>query len=100
MALVLSFVSYFFFLSFPFLFSRFHFLILSIVGRTGRAGRMGKAITLFTLSDRDSLRTIANVMKASGCDVPEYLLKLKAVKKRKKNKSTKSATLTESTIMQ
>jgi ATP-dependent RNA helicase DDX52/ROK1 len=52
------------------------------IGRTGRAGRKGKAITLFTEADFDNLRTIANVMKQSGCVVPEWMLTLK-----KKNKS-------------
>lgn len=44
------------------------------IGRTGRAGRKGKAITLFTEADFDNLRTIANVMKQSGCDVQEWML--------------------------
>jgi ATP-dependent RNA helicase DDX52/ROK1 len=47
------------------------------IGRTGRAGRKGRAITLFTEMDFDNLRTIANVMKQSGCDVPEWMLNLK-----------------------
>lgn len=73
------------------------------VGRTGRAGRTGKAITFFTLRDRPMLRKcvgllqsflaccspppptllsslrcrIANVIKASGCDVPDWMLELK-----------------------
>jgi len=55
------------------------------IGRTGRAGRKGKAITLFTEADFDNLRTIANVMKQSGCDVPEWMLTLK--RKRKKNQN-------------
>mmetsp|Transcript_12766 Transcript_12766/g.18132 ORF Transcript_12766/g.18132 Transcript_12766/m.18132 type:complete len:214 (-) Transcript_12766:963-1604(-) len=51
------------------------------IGRTGRAGRQGKAITLFTEADFDNLRTIANVMKQSGCDVPEWMLNLKRNKR-------------------
>lgn len=51
------------------------------IGRTGRAGRKGKAITLFTEADFENLRTIANVMKQSGCEVPDWMLTLK--KKRK-----------------
>merc|ERR1712070_817600 len=47
------------------------------IGRTGRAGRKGKAITLFTEADFDNLRTIANVMKQSGCKVEEWMLQLK-----------------------
>lgn len=55
------------------------------IGRTGRAGRKGKAITLFTEADFDNLRTIANVMKQSGCEVPEWMLNMKRSKKRNKN---------------
>lgn len=47
------------------------------IGRTGRAGRSGKAITLFTDDDKDYVRTIANLMKKSGSEVPEWMLKLK-----------------------
>jgi superfamily II DNA/RNA helicase len=46
------------------------------IGRTGRAGRKGKAITLFTEADFDNLRTIANVMKQSGCKVEDWMLNL------------------------
>ena len=37
------------------------------IGRTGRAGRAGQAVTFFTEADVEQLRSIANVMKASGC---------------------------------
>lgn len=47
------------------------------VGRTGRAGRTGQAVTFFTEEDRTILRTIAQVMRNSGCEVPEYMLHLK-----------------------
>ena len=47
------------------------------IGRTGRAGRSGKAITFFTEADFENLRTIANVMKQSGCHVDEWMLQLK-----------------------
>jgi len=47
------------------------------IGRTGRAGRPGKAVTFFTESDRTILRTIAQVMRNSGCSVPDYMLHLK-----------------------
>ncbi|TIA93961.1 hypothetical protein E3P81_00542 [Wallemia ichthyophaga] len=47
------------------------------VGRTGRAGRVGQAITFFTNDDAPYLKSVVNVMKSSGCDVPEWMLKLK-----------------------
>ena len=47
------------------------------IGRTGRAGREGRAVTLFTEEDFGNLRTIANVMRLSGCEVPEWMLTLK-----------------------
>ncbi|CAH0480201.1 unnamed protein product [Peronospora belbahrii] len=55
------------------------------IGRTGRNGRKGNAITFFTEDDMVYLRTIANVMKISGCEVPEWMLSLKkaSVSKRK-----------------
>ncbi|XP_014285861.1 probable ATP-dependent RNA helicase DDX52 [Halyomorpha halys] len=59
------------------------------IGRTGRAGRPGKAITYFTKDDKLALRSIASVMKESGCDVPSYMLKLKKLKKSEKSKLKK-----------
>jgi len=55
------------------------------VGRTGRQKRRGKAFTFFTLDDVDSLRSIANVVRLSGCEVPNWMLKLKkpSTKQRK-----------------
>jgi len=44
------------------------------IGRCGRGGRKGESITLFTEADFEHLRTIANVMKHSGCDIPEWML--------------------------
>ena len=54
------------------------FLIYSIKfsGRTGRAGRPGKAITFFTEEDSEKLKSIANVMKQSGCNVPKFMLEI------------------------
>lgn len=43
------------------------------IGRTGRAGHKGKAITFFTKNDIVNLRCIAQVMRDSGCEVPEYM---------------------------
>lgn len=59
---------------------RFMFVTL---GRTGRAGRSGEAITLYTESDVPFLRNIANVMAASGCEVPNWILSLSKKKWRK-----------------
>ncbi|XP_051173185.1 probable ATP-dependent RNA helicase DDX52 [Leptopilina boulardi] len=47
------------------------------IGRTGRAGHKGKAITFFTQNDSVNLRSIAEVMRDSGCEVPEYMLEVK-----------------------
>lgn len=45
------------------------------IGRTGRAGKKGYAITFYTEADYVLLRSIANVMQASGCqDIPEWIL--------------------------
>lgn len=47
------------------------------VGRTGRAGKKGQAFTFFTDADIEFLRSIANLMKKSGCDVKPWMLELK-----------------------
>mmetsp|Transcript_10568 Transcript_10568/g.11655 ORF Transcript_10568/g.11655 Transcript_10568/m.11655 type:complete len:607 (-) Transcript_10568:195-2015(-) len=47
------------------------------IGRCGRAGRKGEAITLFTEADFDNLRNLANVMKLSGCEIPDWMLSIK-----------------------
>ncbi|EOD11447.1 hypothetical protein EMIHUDRAFT_51983, partial [Emiliania huxleyi CCMP1516] len=55
------------------------------IGRTGRAGMRGKAVTFFTEQEaRPSLRSIANVMKASGCGVPDWMLRLQPMRKQKR----------------
>ncbi|KAJ2077768.1 RNA-dependent ATPase rok1 [Coemansia sp. RSA 988] len=60
------------------------------IGRTGRAGRPGKAITYFTKDDAPYLKTIVNVMRESGCQVPEWMLKLRNPTKRDKKKLKKA----------
>jgi len=55
------------------------------IGRTGRAGRSGEAVTYFTEDDTDLLRSIAHVIKASGCDVPDWMFTLKKASQQKKN---------------
>ncbi|CAH1179452.1 unnamed protein product [Phaedon cochleariae] len=61
------------------------------VGRAGRAGRKGKAITFFTTDDTVNLRSIAHVLKDSGCDVPPYMLTLKKPPRKEKKQLEKSA---------
>ena len=56
------------------------------IGRTGRAGRKGKAVTLFTEYDMPMLRSIANVMRLSGCDVPDWMLRMKKLKRQERKK--------------
>eukprot|EP00931_Biecheleriopsis_adriatica_P038053 TRINITY_DN21823_c0_g1_i1.p1 TRINITY_DN21823_c0_g1~~TRINITY_DN21823_c0_g1_i1.p1 ORF type:complete len:570 (+),score=130.49 TRINITY_DN21823_c0_g1_i1:84-1793(+) len=54
------------------------------IGRTGRAGRSGKAITMFTINDFESLRSIVGVMRQSGCEVPDWMLRLKPKTKKER----------------
>eukprot|EP00388_Colpodella_angusta_P016010 GDKJ01039684.1.p1 GENE.GDKJ01039684.1~~GDKJ01039684.1.p1 ORF type:complete len:549 (-),score=150.10 GDKJ01039684.1:59-1510(-) len=61
------------------------------VGRTGRAGKRGKAYTFFTTSDMEIIRPVVNVMVASGCEVPEYLLKTKKFTKQDRKELQKNA---------
>lgn len=49
------------------------------IGRTGRAGNRGMAVTFFTEADMPNVRSIANVVRLSGCDVPDWMLKIKQV---------------------
>ena len=60
------------------------------IGRTGRAGRKGKAITLFTEADFEHLRTIANIMKQSGCKVEDWMLNVKKGRKRAPKRDRRS----------
>eukprot|EP00698_Gefionella_okellyi_P004117 TRINITY_DN13857_c0_g1_i1.p1 TRINITY_DN13857_c0_g1~~TRINITY_DN13857_c0_g1_i1.p1 ORF type:complete len:605 (+),score=135.24 TRINITY_DN13857_c0_g1_i1:43-1857(+) len=54
------------------------------IGRTGRAGRPGEAITFFTDEDTELLRSIAHVMRDSGCEVQEWMLSLKRISKERR----------------
>ncbi|EST08623.1 Helicase, C-terminal [Kalmanozyma brasiliensis GHG001] len=56
------------------------------IGRTGRAGRQGRAITYFTKEDAGHLKTVVNVMRQSGCEVPEWMVKLKGPGKKERKK--------------
>ncbi|OQS02182.1 DEAD/DEAH box RNA helicase [Thraustotheca clavata] len=60
------------------------------IGRTGRNGRKGEAVTFFTESDMIYLRTIANVMKLSGCDVPDWMLAMKKASVRQRKQLLKA----------
>lgn len=51
------------------------------VGRTGRGGKTGKAMTFYTNEDKVLVRTLADLLKRSGCEVPEWLFKIKKAKK-------------------
>lgn len=53
------------------------------IGRCGRAGRAGKAITLFTEADRSLIRNIAAIVQHSGSSVPEWMLRLPKVTKKR-----------------
>ncbi|KAI4300238.1 hypothetical protein L6164_033635 [Bauhinia variegata] len=53
------------------------------IGRSGRAGRVGEAITFYTEEDIPFLRNIANLMAASGCEVPSWLTDLRKKKWKK-----------------
>merc|ERR1712232_1496528 len=54
------------------------------IGRTGRAGRSGTAFTLFTIQDFEALRGIVGVMRQSGCEVPDWTLRLKPRSKKQR----------------
>lgn len=61
------------------------------IGRTGRAGRQGKAITFFTQDDATYLRSVVNVMRQSGCEVPQWMLELKAPNQKQKKSLKRKA---------
>ncbi|XP_076649186.1 DExD-box helicase 52 [Halictus rubicundus] len=61
------------------------------IGRTGRAGHRGKAVTFFTEQDTPNLRSIAAVMRESGCNVPDYMLAMKKHTKKERRKLEREA---------
>ncbi|EFN79685.1 Probable ATP-dependent RNA helicase DDX52, partial [Harpegnathos saltator] len=65
------------------------------IGRTGRAGHKGKAITFFTTQDTANLRSIATVIRASGCHVPDYMLAMKKHSKKERRKLERTASTRE-----
>lgn len=68
------------------------------IGRTGRAGHKGKAITFFTEQDTTNLRSIAAIMRSSGCDVPEYMLAMKKHSKKKRRELERTAPIRETIL--
>lgn len=54
------------------------------------AGRRGRAITYFTQDDKMKLRSIANILRNSGCRVPDYMLTIKKQSKRVRRKLEKT----------
>ena len=65
------------------------------IGRTGRAGRPGQAVTFFTDQDKILLPNIASIVKRSGGEVPEYMLKLKKASRQDKRRLANSAVVRE-----
>ena len=61
------------------------------IGRTGRAGMRGKAVTFFTEADVPRLRSIANVMKLSGCDIPDWMLSIKPMTTKERRRLRRNA---------
>ncbi|CAO3692624.1 unnamed protein product [Rhizopus stolonifer] len=54
------------------------------IGRTGRAGRVGEAVTYYTQDDFPYMKSVVNVMKESGCEVPDWMLKMKNPSQKQK----------------
>ena len=59
------------------------------IGRTGRAGRQGEAVTYYTQDDLQYMKGVVNVMKDSGCEVPEWMLNIKNMTSNQKPKMRK-----------
>ncbi|TXG59146.1 hypothetical protein EZV62_016975 [Acer yangbiense] len=53
------------------------------IGRSGRAGRSGEAISFYAEDDIPFLPNIANVMEASGCEVPSWIKALPKLRGKK-----------------
>eukprot|EP01105_Mastigella_eilhardi_P025645 TRINITY_DN7041_c0_g1_i1.p1 TRINITY_DN7041_c0_g1~~TRINITY_DN7041_c0_g1_i1.p1 ORF type:complete len:687 (+),score=223.05 TRINITY_DN7041_c0_g1_i1:47-2062(+) len=54
------------------------------IGRTGRAGKLGRAITFFTEDDAGLLRSVAAVMRDGGCQVPDWMLHVKSLSRKRR----------------
>ena len=66
------------------------------IGRAGRAGESAKAVTFYTVDDGPYVKMIANVMKKSGADVPQWMLELKGPNKSMKKNIEKKPIKRES----
>uniref|UniRef100_A0A6S8LCF8 RNA helicase n=1 Tax=Dunaliella tertiolecta TaxID=3047 RepID=A0A6S8LCF8_DUNTE len=56
------------------------------IGRTGRAGHTGTAVTFFTEEDKPVLRPVANLIRESGGNVPDWMTKMKKVRTKDRKK--------------
>ena len=56
------------------------------VGRTARAQRTGSALTLFTDSDIPLLRSLSNLLKTSGCQLPQWIQQMPKASKNLRKK--------------
>ena len=54
------------------------------VGRCGRAKMKGLAHTYYTNEDKPLLKRLGNMLKLSGLDVPDWILKLKSTNKKQR----------------
>ena len=59
------------------------------VGRTARGQRTGSALTLFTDEDAPLLRSLSNLLKTSGCELPEWIQQMPKAKKEVRKKLEK-----------
>lgn len=55
----------------------------------------GEAITFYTEDDSWQLRSIVNVMRTAGCEVPDWMLHLKKERRKSHNKTGKPVTTLE-----
>lgn len=46
------------------------------VGRTGRANKIGQAYTFYTTEDKQMLRKLADLLKNSNVDIPDWIFSI------------------------
>ena len=63
------------------------------IGRAGRAGRKGEAISFYTKEDLNLLRSIVNVMRASGMPLPAWMSSLPKPTKKETRLTPKRASI-------